>query len=159
MEDEDKERGTKPDQQKTAFWVDSIVSVPKKFLEQTGYVPDPGQEKIIFPTPKTRRERELIDALIDNISQVEISRERAQKEAEELKVKAEKEKDVAAQVEALLKQAVLDSHPTLLGIGGLTNSEFVKGQEELKNKGLEELSKRKIGEIYQMAKARELEND
>ncbi len=135
------------------------MSVPKKFIEQAGFIPDPGQNKVIFPTPRTRRERELIGALIDNISQVEISRERAQKEAEELKAKAEKEKDVAVQVEALLKQAVLDSHPTLLGIGGLTSSEFVKGQEELKNKGLEELSKRKVADIYQMAKAKELEND
>ena len=160
MEDDERERGTKPDQQKTAFWVDSIVSVPRKFQEQIGYTPDPGQEKVIFPTPKNRKERELIDTIINNVSQVEISRERTREEVDRLKAMEEANKeDTSIKVDRILREAVLALHPTLLGIGGIASSEFVKGQEELKNKGLEELSRRKMGEVYQAMKAKELEND
>jgi hypothetical protein len=157
MEGKEKPGDEQSDRQKTSFWVDSIISVPNAFLEQIGYPVNPNsiQEKTIFPIPKSRKEKAKIEAIIYSVSQVMVSKKETEAKLEELKGKS----DFKSKVESIYHEAILQSHPTLIGIGAITSSELVKGQEELKNKGLEELSRRKIADLYQYTKAKELEND
>ncbi|MEM3846454.1 MAG: hypothetical protein QXU98_12230 [Candidatus Parvarchaeota archaeon] len=155
---DDERETSKADLQKTQFWVDSVVSVPRNFLRETSYPEAEG--KAIFPTPASRKERELIGALIDNIAMLQVSRDVAEEKLREIEKAIERNPDdVQLKIDKALQEAILNMHPRLVGIGGIASAEFVKGQEELKNKGLAELSRRKLGELYQYAKIKEMENE
>jgi hypothetical protein len=154
MEDE-KERGTRTDELRYSFWERSVMGQSKKFIEEIGFPVQPGEEKIIFPTPKTKKEKEFQEAILTVVHQVITTKEKVMEEINEMK----DNKDEDTEVAIACKKVILHSFPKLVGIGSVASAELAKGQEELKNKGLEELSRRKMAEVYQMTKARELEND